>query len=1004
MILQKYYEDPSVTRVNAEENRSYYIPFSAQADAAGKCRCESDRFQLLSGDWKFRYYQNIHEAEEFEEPSFDVSSFDTIPVPSVWQMHGYDRHQYTNTRYPIPYDPPYVPEENPCGAYRTEFTVPADKTGFRKYLNFEGVDSCFYLWINGKFVGYNQVSHSTGEFDITPYTVAGKNSIAVLVLKWCDGTYLEDQDKLRMSGIFRDVYILYRPESHIRDYFVKTTLSEDYKKATVSVDYSFAGAAKPVSYQFRAACGKVLAEGTSDNGSISVPVEEPTLWNAENPYLYTLVLSTDEETIAEQVGVRDIKIRSGVLLVNGVNIKFRGVNRHDSDPVTGYAISVEQLKKDFALMKQHNVNAIRTSHYPNAPVFTQMCDKYGFYVIAEADMESHGTADIYGVKSMEDGRRNFSLLAEDERFKSAVVDRTQRSVTRDKNRPCVIFWSLGNESGYGDNFVEAARWIRGYDGSRPVHYESSVHSIPEKNYDLDVLDVYSRMYPPVEFVDKEYFEDPKNTKPFVLCEYCHAMGNGPGDLEDYFEAFQRHGELCGGFIWEWCDHAVYAGKTAETGHKKFLYGGDFGEFPHDGNFCADGLVLPDRRPSNSLLELKNVTRPLRVVASNPEKGSFTFKNFLDFTNAKDLLDIAYELKCDGRIVASGKIESPDIAPHGESTFTVDYVLPKAGRCAVKFTYVQKVDCAFTAPGHELGFDQVLVASVKPACCAEEKVSGSVKFESDDTSITVCGPDFKYVFSKVTGLFETIVHGNTSYTAKPMEYYVWRAPTDNDRNIRVEWEKAGYNRLIAKVYDAQASNEGDGVAIRASLSLAGIYLQPVVRVSAAFTVLPSGEIRSSLDVKKDPIMPYLPRFGVRMFLPNGFENVKYYGYGPCESYIDKRRASCFDEFETTVTREYVDYIKPQENGSHYGCTSLSVCDGKNHLCFTGDNFSFNASHFTAEELTAKMHDFELKPCGYTVLHVDYRQSGIGSNSCGPELLEKYRLNGDFTFDFSMKPGK
>lgn len=1002
-LPEKYYEDPSTTHINTEDNRSYYIPFSCETAAQSDNRYTSDRLQLLNGIWKFRYYKNPFEAEEFEKPDFDLSEFDTIPVPSVWQMHGYDQHQYTNTRYPIPFDPPYVPYDNPCGAYRTDFVIPESKANMKQYINFEGVDSCFYLWINGKFVGYNQVSHSTGEFDITPYTFAGKNTVSVLVLKWCDGTYLEDQDKLRMSGIFRDVYILYRPKNHIRDYFITTDLSENYTKAMINISYEFVGSPSSFHYKLLEHNGKVVAEGSSKQDKIAVSVDNPILWNAENPYLYTLILDTDEEVITEKIGIRDIKIQSGVLLFNGKSIKFRGVNRHDSDPVTGYTISVEQLKKDLSLMKQHNINAIRTSHYPNQPLFTKLCDEYGFYIIAEADVEAHGSADVYGSKSFEEYILKLSTLAEDERFGYAILDRIQRSVIRDKNRPCVIFWSLGNEAGYGNNFIEAAKWIKDYDKTRLVHYESSVHANPEKNYDLSCLDVYSMMYPSVEYIDKTYFEEAKNKKPFVLCEYCHAMGNGPGDLEDYFEAFNHHDELCGGFIWEWCDHAVYAGKTPVTGKEKYLYGGDFGEYPHDGNFCTDGLVFPDRSPSTGLIEYKNVIRPLRAAAISLENGEFSFKNHLDFTNTKDFLTILYELKCDGKLLTSGRIEHPDIAPHNQNTYKINYILPKSGRCTIKFTYIQQIDLPFTKSGHVLGFDQFRINSVKPVS-DQKQTSGKVNFMMDDEKIMVTGPDFNYVFSKASGLFESIVKNNASYCVKPMEYNIWRAPTDNDRNIRNEWEKASYDRITARVYDTKVRTAANSVIIDATLSLSAVYRQPVLQIKEAFEILPNGEIRFSFDVQKDPVMPFLPRFGIRMFLPDSFENVNYYGYGPFESYIDKHRASYLDEFTATVTHMHEDYIRPQENGSHYGCEYLNLHNKYHGINIQNNSsFSFNASHYTAEELTTKKHNFELKSSGMTILCIDYMQSGIGSNSCGPELLEKYRLNDNqFSFYFSMVP--
>ena len=1004
MKLENFYENPNILHVNTMENRSYYIPFTDKAQALENGPYNSAQMILLNGNWKFHYYTSpLKVCDDFISPEFDDDSFVDMPVPSVWQMQGYDSHQYTNTKYPFPFDPPYVPAENPCGAYTTYFDINDKNSDKRKLLNFEGIDSCFYLWINGVFAGYSQVSHSTSEFDITSLVKEGRNKLAVLVLKWCDGSYLEDQDKLRMSGIFRDVYILFRPENYLRDYFVKTRLSNGFDKAYISVDFKFSKTTEHVDCKLLDAKGREIATCSSGSGSIAFEVSSPELWNAETPYLYTLIIESCGEIIVEKVGLREIKIIDGVLLVNGVNIKIKGVNRHDSDPVTGYVISHAQLLKDFELMKQHNINAIRTSHYPNVPCFTQYCDKFGFYVIAEADLEAHGTANLFGAPY-----QNIAQLANDERFEAAMLDRMQRSVIRDKNRTCIIFWSLGNESGYGENLVKAAFWAKNYDPSRLIHYESNIHTLEGTSPDESCLDVRSRMYASIDYIENEYFVEDglykKSGKPFVLCEFCHAMGNGPGDFEDYFESIYKHDGFIGAFVWEWCDHGVFAGLAAD-GHKKFLYGGDWNDFPNDGNFCLDGLVLPDRTISTSLIEYKNVIRPVRAAAITAS-GEFEFKNMLDFVNLKDYLNIKYEIFCDGVEIFKGDITAPDIAPHQTRNFKIPVKIPANGVCFIKFDYVQTVDLPFKTIGFPLGSDQLRLSApeikfsvpIKPAPTAS-----NVEFNEDDYSITVNGAHFKYVFSKQNGIFDTLSYENKSFLSAPMQYNIWRAPTDNDRNVKLNWYNAGFDRTITRVYSAKAKAEKGGVTITCSLSMTPIFLARVLTIDAEFFISTEGVIKASFSATKNLVLPFLPRFGVRMFMPNAFENTEYFGYGPNESYIDKRRASYVGLFKATVNELFENYIRPQENGSHYGCEYLSVADNNSGVVVTGDNFSFNASHYTQEELAKKAHDFELEQCGQTVLCIDYMQSGIGSNSCGPELLEKYRLNAEkFYFTFELKP--
>lgn len=1001
MQIPKYYEDPSSLHVGTMPNRAYYIPYSDADGANLGDRVLSDRLLMLSGDWAFQYYNNTDEVPDdfFTADFYENRSdrFDLIPVPSCWQILGYDRHQYTNVRYPFPYDPPYVPSENPCGAYLREFELTQEQCALGAFLNFEGVDSCFYVWINGKFVGYSQVSHSTSEFDVSAFVRPGANHLAVLVLKWCDGSYLEDQDKLRMSGIFRDVYLLLRPQNHVRDFRVRTLVDDGYRNAQVQVELEWSAGEGEAQCTLTAPDGKKLGTLAAGKSPVTFEVKDAQLWNAENPVLYRLLIETPQEAIAQEVGIRRIEVRGKTLYFNGVNIKLKGVNRHDSDPYLGYALGEEQLMTDLALMKRHNFNAIRTSHYPNAPWATQLYDRYGFYVIDEADMESHGTVTTYNEKPaceygydtpLNDDYR-YGDFCHDPRFEAAILDRTQRNVTRDKNCASVLMWSLGNESGYGPSMEKAAAWIKSYDTDRLVHYEGSIYQRVGHVNDNSNIDVHSRMYPPVETV-KKYCTDEAFNKPVVLCEYVHAMGNGPGDPEDYFELIYQYDQFAGGFVWEWCDHGVWMG-TTETGKDKFFYGGDFGEFPHDGNFCMDGLVYPDRTPHTGLLELKNVMRPARAAASDLQKGMITISNKLDFTNLQDILTGEFEITRDGKTVQSGVIGDLDIAPHTEKVVHLEYDVPTDGTCCLNLRWLCAADGDFTAQGDELGFDQFILREESKAL--EQGPAVPVRVCESERKIVAEGDSFRYVFNKRTGVFESIVRDQVSILERPMEYNIWRAPTDNDRNIRAQWQAAGYDRTTVRVYHTEVQEQPDRAVITADLALSAIYIQRILDIRASWTIYGDGRLEIQLDARRNLEMPYLPRFGLRLFLPKAMNSVEYFGYGPNESYIDKCRSSYLSRFFTDVGSLHEDYIRPQENGSHHGCRDLTVSDEMGCGVKVAGDFSFNASYYTQEELTRKAHNFELEECGSTVLCLDARQSGIGSNSCGPELIEKYRLDAE-----------
>lgn len=1013
MIVPKYFEDLEHLHVNTMPNRAYYIPASSRMDDLVENREASDRFLLLSGDWKFRYFTSVYDVkEEFFAEGYDTSAFETIPVPSVWQNYGHDRHQYTNVRYPFPVDPPYVPYENPCGAYVRTFEWKKQAEAPKAFLNFEGVDSCFYVWMNGSFVGYSQVSHSTSEFDVTDFLKEGTNTIAVLVLKWCDGSYLEDQDKFRMSGIFRDVYLLARPEKGIRDYFVKAAPDEAYQNGEVSIAITWnGGEPQEGTAKLFDAENHLVAEAALGGDAVQMSVKDAHLWNAEQPYLYTLVLETAGEVITDHVGIREIHTKDGVLYLNGVKIKFHGTNRHDSDPVTGFAISLAQIKKDLKVMKEHNINAIRTSHYPNAPYCYQLYDRLGFYVIDEADNESHGTEAIYAnYKSWEEYAKNWNkLIANNPVFTEATVDRTQRCVERDKNRPSVVIWSMGNECAYGCTFEEALKWTKDFDPTRLTHYEAARYVDDPKKYDYSNIDLYSRMYPSLEEIKKELVE--YGDKPYIMCEYCHAMGNGPGDLEDYFELIHSEEKMCGGFIWEWCDHAIDMGKTIE-GKKMYAYGGDHNEYPHDGNFCMDGLVYPDRTPHTGLMEFKNVHRPVRVTKFDAENGTLTIKNYMNFVNLKDYAVLGYEVLVDGEVTESGNIIDEtllDLAAGGEKTIPLTITVPEQGKCALKVIWYQKQATELVPEHFSLGFEEVPVETKdnqnQKAKEMMKRPEGNASFgwKEDDHYLTISTDQFCYTYNKFTGLFEELCYANQNLLERPMELNIWRAPTDNDRNIKNTWMRAQYDRTVTRAYETTAREENGCVEIETDYSISSPALQRILAGVIKWTIYSDGTLDVHVEAKKDPVFPVLPRFGIRLFLPKTFEKLTYCGLGPVESYVDKHQASYHGVFHSTPAEQQEDYIRPQENGSHYDCDYASLANDRAVLTAVGEKtFSFQASIYTQEELTAKAHNYELEPCGSTVFCIDYRQAGIGSASCGPMLLEKYQLKEtEISFDVRLK---
>lgn len=1008
MIVPRHYENLNVLHENTMSARAYYVPASKRMDDLVEHREKSDRMQLLNGTWKFQYFDSIYDVQEnFFEINYDTENFGEITVPSVWQMAGYDAHQYTNIRYPFPFDPPYVPQDIPCGAYVHTFHYNKDDKAPRAFLNFEGVDSCFYVWMNGSYVGYSQVSHATSEFDITELVKDGENTLAVLVMKWCDGSYLEDQDKFRMSGIFRDVYILKRPVKAISDYRIKTNIEDRLAKIELGVKFY-----SPVEVKIKIEDknGAIVSVGTiMEDGTTVLEIVNPELWNTENPYLYCLILETENEVIVDHIALRTIEIKDQVIYLNGQKIKFRGVNRHDSDPITGFTISVEQIKTDLTLMKQHNFNAIRSSHYPNAPFFYEMCDKYGFMIVDEADIEAHGPFMLYRKEDTDYNRfkRWNEKIADDPVWEAAILDRVKLLVERDKNRFCIVVWSMGNESAFGCNFEKALAWTKEYDPDRITQYESARYRNYDVIYDYKNLDLYSRMYPALSEI-QEYL-DKDGSKPFFLVEYCHSMGNGPGDFEDYFQMIQKNDKMCGGFVWEWCDHAIAHG-TAENGKIMYAYGGDHGEEIHDGNFCMDGLVYPDRTVHTGLLEYKNVYRPARVVSYDSVSGELVIHNYMDFDDLKDYVEILYELTQDGIVINKGSLPEVSAAPHSDGTMNLNIKVPESGKSYLKLIYHLKKEMPLLECGYILGFDEINVSHKDAKSQLAEKWLGKkvsdseLQIHENDAQIHIKGRKFTYTIDKRTALFTELKFAGREYLNDPMELNIWRAPTDNDMYIKAEWKKAHYDKAYTRAYNTEVAQGKHDVKIVSQASVVADTIQKILDVTITWVVDATGKISVDIVVKKDGEFPDLPRFGVRMFLDKKLAYASYFGMGPQESYRDKHQAASHGLYRAKVSELHEDYIRPQENGSHYDCDYIELSDNRYGMVAATENtFSFNASYYTQEELEKKKHNYELTESDSVVLCLDYAQNGIGSNSCGPAVLDQYRFNDVlFRFQFTLIP--
>ncbi|MBR2472023.1 MAG: DUF4981 domain-containing protein [Clostridia bacterium] len=990
MKILENWQNLSVLSVNRESARSYYIPYADEASAKRMAKEDSPYYMLLNGTWNFKYYDRYIDVPE----DMNISTWDTLPVPSNWQMYGYDRVHYINF-CPFTLDPPHVPNDNPVGIYERTFSLPENWNKKSVYIMFEGVNSCFYLYINGNEVGYSQGSHMPAEFDITKYLNGGENHITVKVLKYCDGSYIEDQDYFRLSGIFRDVYLLARDKQHIRDIFIKPSLDASY--ANGSIDIEFDGVSK-CEVDILSPDGDIVVSATATGGSAHFELGTVLKWTAETPYLYTALFKCGSEVIPQNFGFIKIECgKNGEFLVNGVSVKLKGVNRHDTHPEFGHYCPLDFIEDELKLMKQHNINCIRTSHYPNTSEFMRLCNKYGFYVVDEADLECHGVR-----------FHPHAAIYDFEEWKDAFLDRAVRLVERDKNNPCVVMWSLGNESYYGRNHAAMSEWIRTRDKSRPVHYESARYNDKPDYYEHpDTVDICSYMYRSVENIEADMALPDK--RPYFLCEYSHAMGLGPGDVRDYWEVINKYPRLIGGCVWEWADHAVKS--VDEKGNVRYLYGGDFGEFPHDGNFCVDGLVSPDRKPSSGLYEVKDVYSYIKCTPTDLANGKITVSNVHDFINA-NCYTLLWKLEFDGTVISSGE-QALDIMPHSSAEIYLDYNVPETCKlgCFLNLSFVLKDDNAWAEKGYEMSYAQfeLPVKRVK----TEVPVHNKLEVNEDKEFIRIYGDGFTYIFNKFYGRFESIVSAGTEMLDGVPELGIWRAPIDNDRHIRREWKfdhkfyfGAGFDHASTYVYDAYieiADENSVTICVKSNLSCPS--KKPFVQALVKYTVYTCGTVNVSVTADVEESLPHLPRFGMEFPLCAGNEYVKYFGMGPGENYIDLKGGCRMGLYESTVTDEYVPYIRPQEHGNHYNTrwTFVYNKEGKGMMFETDSSFEFRVSHYTARDLENCAHAFELEPQNKTFVRIDYKVGGIGSASCGTKLLQKYELNDKhIEFNFRFRP--
>lgn len=1099
------WENPKVVGRNKQPAHATLLPFADPAAALTGDRTNSPYFKLLNGDWRFQFAPTPSAAsEDFFRLDFGVQDWDFIPVPSNWQLQGYGIPRYLNPDYAFDKtNPPHVQEDtNETGSYRTTFTVPEEWGDRRIFIVFDGVDSAFYLWVNGEQVGYSQDSRLPADFDLTPYIHAGENTLAVRVYRWSDGSFLEDQDMWFLSGIFRDVYLFATPKVHIGDFWARTELDAQYRDAVLKLRVQIKNYTASVApgYQVEAALYDESDQPTDWKVTTPVQVDaegevtlelggavaNPKKWDGEHPNLYQLLIQLKDadgnilEVEQCHVGFRVVEIKDGKILVNGVPIYFRGVNRHEHDPVRGHAVTVGSMIEDILLMKRFNINAVRTCHYPDDPRWYDLCDQYGIYLIDEANVESHGLWDKF---------------TKDPEWEMAFVERGSRMVERDKNHPSIIIWSLGNESGEGPNHAAMANWIHQHDPTRPLFYDSGDHA--------PYLDILSKMYPRLDVLARAG-QEPGETRPFIMCEYAHAMGNSPGNLKEYWEVIEAHPRLRGGFIWDWVDQGLR--RVTEDGTEWYAYGGDFGDEPNSATFCCNGIVFPDRSLHPAMWEVKKVYQPVKIEAVDLLAGKVAVTNRYFFSDL-DGLAVSWKLTTGERVLQTGQLPRLHTPPASREVISIPIEKPDLEPGAeyfLMFSFTLKEDAPWAEKGHEVAWEQFKIPWKVPQVLATPQGDlPAIELQETKTSVILRGSNFSITIDKQLGTLATWTYQNTELIQRGPKINFWRAPTENDLNswgderAAIRWREVGLDQLeecVSEVAVSQPKPETVQVTVKSTVELRkGAILPPqpsrderllelstwlkwvldekllitlcerlafpyealagdtnrarvedLIQQSAEkdrllellqsvhhlfverqlpvpdpihdaiasgklgideppipparfdceyeYTIFGDGEVHVELHVLPDVEVSFLPRIGLQLHLPQGFEQLTWYGRGPHENYVDRNDSAPVGIYRSTVAEQFVPYLLPEENGNKTEVRWITLTNdsGIGLHASTDRPLEMSAHHFTPEDLMAAKHPHEIVRRPQTVLHLDYGQSGLGSASCGPGRLEKYHL--------------
>lgn len=1005
------WENPAVLHHHRLKPRATGIPFADRETALTGDRAQSDRFLLLNGNWQFQYlpYPAVVPTDFAAQSLDDIDDWDTLPVPGCWQLAvdelgqpKYGRPNYTNLNYPFPCDPPRVPNDNPVGLYRRGFQLPAAWKGNRIVLSFQGVCSAFYVWVNGQAAGFSKGSHLPAEFDITPLVKPGENTVAAQVFQWSDASYIEDQDMWRLNGIFRDVFVYATPTTWLADLHADAKLAANRRDGTLTTAATVDGtvaATATVSVELLDPAGQAvynahLKPAKNGNFSAAVTIKNVALWSAETPNLYRLIatLADRQGTVLEvhhtHIGFRSVELRDGQLWINGRSIKLKGVNRHDTHPDLGYAVTREHMLQDILAMKRHHINTVRTSHYPNDSYWLDLCDQYGLYVVDEADLECHGFGPVGDI----------SRISRDPAWEAAYVDRAERMVARDRNHPGIIFWSLGNESGYGVNHDKMSAAIKAADPSRPIHYEGAGSPHPPA-----AVDMVSVMYPSVEKLTAEG-QRTDEPRPYFMCEYAHAMGNGPGSLKEYWDAIYAHKRLIGGCVWEWADHGLRRTLPAaatlphpDGRREHFAYGGDYGDLPNDGDFCIDGLNFPDREPHTGLTEYRKVLEPVRVDAVDLKSGRLRVTNLYDFVSL-DRFDIAWELLEDGLVLQQGALPPLATAPGKTADLALPFTAPTpilGAQYHLTVRFLQRDSLPWAPRGSEQAFAQFELPVQTPTPKSIRSTSmPALKLQRTPDAIWIHGADTTLAFCRHQGLLAAWqVHGQPLLKTGP-RLQLWRAPTDNDIRAAQLWRKNGYDRLTHRIAHIAAEQYSPQcVQVDIAGSLGGYTLTPRFEFTHCYRIYGNGAVSIATTLK--PLvadLPHLPRVGLELVLPAGCDRFTWFGRGPHESYIDKCQSARVGLYSGSVQDQYEPYIFPQENGNKFETRWAAVTDlrGTGLLAVAEPLMNTSVHHYTVDDFTKTSHRHLLARRPETIWHLDHAVGGLGSNSCGPAPLPQHLL--------------